>query len=152
MKEQQAPVSEERFKALLKSHDLKVTPQRLAVHNAMLNLVHASPEAVSDFIAAGSSRRIAVSSVYNILNQMASLGIYRKRLSADSTLYFDAVPVNHIHLYDYANSEFKDILDPELLAAAEERVKKHRYRGYKVDRVEINIICHPSRRKKQKQI
>lgn len=152
MKEQQAPVSEERFKALLKSHDLKVTPQRLAVHNAMLSLVHASPEAVADFIASNSSRRIAVSSVYNILNQMAALGIYRKRLSAGSTLYFDAVPVNHIHLYDYVNSEFRDIQDPDLLAAVEEKVKKHRYRGLKVDRVEVSIICHPSRRKKQKQI
>ncbi len=147
-----SPISEERFRTLLKSHGLKVTPQRLAVHNAMLSLVHASAEAVSDFIASTGEKRIAVSTVYNILNHMASLGIYHRRLSADTTLYFDAVPINHIHLYNYVSNEFRDIQDPDLLASIEETIKRHRYRGLKVERVEVNVICHPSRRKKQKQI
>ena len=147
-----SPVSEERFRNLLKSHGLKVTPQRLAVHNAMLSLVHANAETVSQFIASAGGKKISVSSVYNILNQMAELGIYRKRLSSDSTLYFDAVPANHIHLYNYVSNEFKDIQDPELLALVEESIKRHRYRGLKVERVEVNVICHPSRKKKQKQI
>ena len=152
MSQQLSPVPEERFRNLLKSHGLKVTPQRLAVHNAMLSLVHASAESVSQYIAATGERQISVSSVYNILNQMAELGIYRKRLSSDSTLYFDAVPANHIHLYNYVSNEFKDIQDPELLAQVEETIKRHRYRGLKVERVEVNVICHPSRKKRQKQI
>ena len=147
-----SPVTEERFRTLLKSHGLKDTPPRLAVHNAMLSLVHASAEAVSQFIVSSGGKRISVSSVYNILNQMAELGIYRKRLTADSTLYFDAIPINHIHLYNYVSNEFKDIQDQELLAQVEETIKRHRYRGLKVERVEVNIICHPSRKKKQKQI
>ena len=147
-----SPVTEERFRNLLKSHGLKVTPQRLAVHNAMLSLVHANAETVSQFIASQGEKKISVSSVYSILNQMAELGIYRKRLSSDSTLYFDAVPANHIHLYNYVSNEFKDIQDPELLAQVEESIKRHRYRGLKVERVEVNVICHPSRKKKQKQI
>ena len=147
-----SPVTEERFRNLLKSHGLKVTPQRLAVHNAMLSLVHANAETVSQFIASQGEKKISVSSVYSILNQMAELGIYRKRLSSDSTLYFDAVPANHIHLYNYVSNEFKDIQDPELLALVEESIKRHRYRGLKVERVEVNVICHPSRKRKQKQI
>ena len=140
------------FKALLKQHKLKATPQRLAVHNAMLALIHASAEQVADTIKEESTLKVSVSSVYNILSQMASLGIYGRRLSTNNIMYFDVNPANHLHLYDPQNNIFKDIQDPELLRDLEERIKKHRYRGFRVSGVEVNIICHPpKKRKKQSQ-
>ena len=42
----------EEFKAILKKHSLKATPQRLAVHEAMMNLGHASADMVTDAIKA----------------------------------------------------------------------------------------------------
>ena len=72
----------DRFKSVLKRHSLKATPQRLAVHEAMLSLGHASADQVC-----------------------------------------------------------------ELLEMVESRIKSKRYRGYKVDGVDIQIICHPTTRK-----
>ena len=41
----------EEFKQLLKKHSLKATPQRLAVHEAMMSLGHASADMVTEVIS-----------------------------------------------------------------------------------------------------
>ena len=50
----EAPNVEE-FKRLLKKHNLKATQQRIAVHEAMLALGHASADMVTDKIREDSS-------------------------------------------------------------------------------------------------
>ena len=143
----------QKFKALLKQHNLKATPQRLAVHKAMLQLIHASAEQVASVLEEESELKVSVSSVYNILSQMATLGIYGRRLSVSNTMIFDVNPESHLHLYDPQNNIFKDIQDPDLMMEIEERIKKHRYRGFRVSSVEVDIICHPpKKRKKQSRI
>ena len=137
------------FKDQLKQHKLKATPQRLAVHNVMLELIHASAEQVAAVLKEESEMKVSVSSVYNILSQMASLGIYGRRLSVNNTMFFDVNPASHLHLYDPQNNIFKDIQDPELMRELEERIKKHRYRGFRVSNVEVNVICHPPKKRKK---
>ena len=139
----------QKFKALLKQHKLKATPQRLAVHNVMLQLIHASAEQVADVLKEASESKVSVSSVYNILSQMASLGIYGRRLSVNNVMFFDVNPESHLHLYDPQNNVFKDVQDPDLLMEIEERIKRHRYRGFRVSSVEVNIICHPPKKRKK---
>ena len=139
----------QKFKALLKQHRLKATPQRLAVHGAMLGLVHASAEQVAAALDQGQGPGVSVSSVYNILSQMASLGIYGRLLSADNVLYFDVNPDSHLHLYDPQDKVYRDIQEPGLLEDIEEKIKRHRYRGFKVSSVEVNVICYPSRKRKK---
>lgn len=137
----------DRFKSVLKRHSLKATPQRLAVHEAMLSLGHASADQVSEWISAKGSARVTVASVYNILTQMTLLGVYTHRFSANNKMYFDVNNFKHIHLYDSVNNEFRDVLDDELLEEVEARIKGRRFRGYKVDGVDLQIICHPTGRK-----
>ncbi|MBO7117951.1 MAG: transcriptional repressor [Bacteroidales bacterium] len=139
----------QKFKALLKQHKLKATPQRLAVHNVMLQLIHASAEQVADVLKEASESKVSVSSVYNILSHMASLGIYGRRLSVNNVMYFDVNPENHLHLYDPQNNIFKDVQDPDLLMEIEEKIKRHRYRGFRVSSVEVNVICHPPKKRKK---
>ena len=136
----------EHFREALKAHGLKATGQRLAIHAAMLELGHASADMVREAIEA-KGEKITVASVYNTLSQLALLGIYKHRLSANNKMYFDVNTFRHIHLYDTVNNEFKDVIDEELMETVESRVRKKRYRGYKVDGVDIQIICHPTTRK-----
>ncbi|MBR4227650.1 MAG: transcriptional repressor [Bacteroidales bacterium] len=137
----------DRFKSVLKRHSLKATPQRLAVHEAMLSLGHASADQVCELLDSKGGTRVTVASVYNILTQMTLLGIYTHRFSANNKMYFDVNGFKHLHLYDTVNNEFKDVMDDELLEMVESRIKSKRYRGYKVDGVDIQIICHPTTRK-----
>ena len=137
------------FRVLLKEHGLKFTNQRLAVHEAMMRLGHASADMVTEEIKKAGTARVTVASVYNILSQLALLGVYRHRMSSGSKMFFDVNSYNHIHLYDIRNHEYCDILDDELMGLVESRLNHRRWRGYKVDSIDIQIVCHPTRRRAQ---
>ena len=134
------------FKRTLRSHQLKATSQRLLVHKAMLKLGHASVDMVWEWLNQEGETRISVASVYNILTQLADLGIYQHRLSGNNKMYFDVNTFKHIHLYDTVNNEYKDVMDDELIAMVEQRLMERRFRGYKVDAVDIQILCHPGKK------
>ncbi len=140
------------FKSLLKKYSLKATPQRLAVHSAMQVLGHASADMVTEEVARQGRTKVTVASVYNILTQLALLGIYAHRLSIGNKMYFDVNTHQHIHLYDTVNSTFMDVEDEDLTAMIEARLGKRRFRGYKVDGIDIQILCHPSKNKLMKII
>ncbi len=136
----------EAFKKALKAHGLKATDQRLAIHAAMLELGHASADMVREHIVSQGGK-ITVASVYNTLTQLSLLGIYKHRLSANNKMYFDVNTVKHIHLYDVYNNTYKDIIDEELTMTVETALKKRRFKGFRVDGIDIQILCHPSHRK-----
>lgn len=141
------PLSLDGFRSLLKRHSLKATPQRLAVHEAMLSLGHACADQVCEWISAQGRTSFTTASVYNILSQMSGLGVYSHRLSANNKMYFDVNTFTHIHLYDSVNNEYKDILDEELVELIESKIKNKRYRGFKVDGIDLQVICHPTAKK-----
>ena len=138
------------FKLRLKSLNLKATPQRVAVHEAMLELVHATADMVCEHIAATSKTRISAASVYNILSAMADLGIYARRFNAGSKMWFDVNTFRHLHAYDSVSDTFLDIFDDTLAGAVEDILKRKRIRGYRIDRIDVQLICSPTRRKPKK--
>lgn len=138
----------DRFRNVLKAHSLKATPQRLAVHEAMLRLGHASADMVTDEIRKSCDTKVTVASVYNILTNMAMLGIYHHRLSSNNKMYFDVNTFKHFHIYDCENHEFKDVVDNELVELIENYFSKRRFRGYSIEDIDIQLIGKPTRRKK----
>jgi len=137
----------ERFTRLLKARGLKATKQRVAIHEAMMELGHASADMVCNFIKEKGEISVTTASVYNTLSQLALFGIYKYRMSPDSKMYFDVNTKKHIHLYNSFNNTFKDLDDKEILEAVEEKLKSRHYRGFKICALDIQIICYPSRRK-----
>lgn len=135
----------EEFKKLLKKHSLKSTQQRLAVHNAMLKLGHASADMVTEEIRGQGTTNVTVASVYNILSQIALLGIYDHRMSANNKMYFDVNTFRHIHLYDYVNNTFKDVIDDDFMDNLDAYFAKKKFKGYRVECVDVQIVCRPSR-------
>ena len=137
----------EEFKAILKKHALKATPQRLAVHEAMMNLGHASADMVTDAIKEKETAKVTVASVYNILTQMAMLGIYHHRLSSNNKMYFDVNTFKHIHFYDQANHVFRDVIDDELVQMIESHLSRKKVKGYKIESFDIQLVGRPTRKK-----
>ena len=137
----------EEFKDILKKHSLKATPQRLAVHEAMMSLGHASADMVTDEIKENSSAKVTVASVYNILTQMAMLGVYHYRLSSNNKMYFDVNTFKHIHFYDHDNHTFRDVIDDELVKLIESHLSRKRVKGYKIESFDIQLIGRPTRKK-----
>ena len=131
---------------ILNRSGLKLTAQRLAVHRAMLYLEHASADQVAARIREKEDVRVTPASVYNILLCFAGLGIYGRRPSTDSKMYFDANPTSHIHLYDTQNQNWRDLNDAELVSWFDAHFKGRRFRGYKIDGFEVLLLCHPTRK------
>ena len=137
----------EEFKAILKKHALKATPQRLAVHEAMIALGHASADMVTEAVKEKSTAKVTVASVYNILTQMASLGIYHHRMSSNNKMYFDVNTFKHMHLYDSENHTFKDVVDDDLVALIESYLNRKRVKGYKIESIDIQLVARPTKKK-----
>ena len=137
----------EEFKELLRKHSLKATPQRLAVHEAMMELGHASADMVTEVIKAKGTAKVTLASVYNILTQMAMLKIYNYRHSANNKMYFDVNTFKHMHLYDSENHMFKDVIDDELVSIIESHLSRKRVKGYKIENFDIQLIGRPTRKK-----
>ena len=134
------------FRTRLKRHGLKATRQRLEVHEAMRTLGHASADMVSEEIGRRGNVKVTVASVYNILSQLADLRIYNRRLSGNNKMYFDVNTYRHIHLYDLKNNAYRDIVDDELMDLIDAKLSRRRFRGYKVEGVDVQILCQPTRK------
>ena len=135
------------FKIILKKNSLKATPQRLAVHEAMMELGHASADMVTEVIKNKGVAKVTIASVYNILTHMAMLKIYNYRLSANNKMYFDVNTFKHIHLYDHENHVFRDVVDDELIALLESYLGRKRVKGYKIEGIDIQLVGRPTRKK-----
>ncbi|MBE6250745.1 MAG: hypothetical protein E7111_03745 [Bacteroidales bacterium] len=137
----------EEFKEILHKLSLKATPQRLAVHQAMMELGHASADMVTEAVKAKGTAKVTLASVYNILTQMAMLKVYDYRLSANNKMYFDVNTFKHIHLYDQENHLFKDVIDDDLVTLIESYLKRKRVRGYKIESIDIQLVGRPTKKK-----
>ena len=137
----------EEFKEILRKHSLKATPQRLAVHEAMMELGHASADMVTDVIKEKGTAKVTLASVYNILTQMAMLKVYNYRLSANNKMYFDVNTFKHMHLYDSENHMFKDVVDDDLIALIESYLTRKRVKGYKIESIDIQFVARPTKKK-----
>jgi Fe2+ or Zn2+ uptake regulation protein len=137
----------EEFKTILRKHSLKATPQRLAVHEAMMSLGHACADMVTQAIKEKGAAKVTVASVYNILTQMSMLGIYHYRLSSNNRMYFDVNTFKHIHLYDQENHTFRDVVDDDLVKLLESYLGRKRVKGYKIESIDIQLVARPTKKK-----
>ena len=137
------------IRPFLKAKGMRATSQRLAVHEAMLDLGHACADQVSEYIEQHGQTRITTSSVYNILSQFSDLGLYARRFTLDNRLLFDINTEAHLHLYDSRGHVVKDVYDSNLMEIVTSYARKHRFVGYKLDSVEIQLVCHPKRKRKK---
>lgn len=136
------------FRTQLRRHGLRATRQRLAVHEAMMELEHASADMVCEKLSERGTS-IPTASVYNILSQLADYRIYGRRLSATSKMFFDVDSSRHIHLYDRENHCFLNVVDEQLPLLIASQLKRRRFKGFTVEDLDVQIIVKPTRKKKK---
>lgn len=136
------------FKSFLARRGLKATSQRMAVHESMLKLVHASADQVAADIAARTGKKVTMSSVYNILNDMTCAGAYVCRIGAAGKMFFDVDPGSHIHLFDMENNVFKDVVDEELASMVKEHLSHRRFRGYSIENINVQILVRSTKKRR----
>lgn len=140
-------MTQDEFRTQLRRHKLKATRQRLAVHEAMMELGHASADMVREELAKRGSQ-VTTASVYNILAQLADYRIYTRRMSATNKMFFDINNTRHIHLYDRENNTYRDLADDELQSLVYAHLKRRRFKGYTVEDIDIQFVARPTHKNK----
>jgi len=124
----------------LKDKGLKVTPQRIAVLEALI-LLNNHPAA--DEIAASVRKNhphIATGTVYNILDIMVDRGIISKVKSDRDIMRYDAMLDSHHHLYCIESDRIGDYFDEELNLLLENYFAEKQIPGFSIDEVKLQII------------
>ena len=136
------------LRSQLRRHGLRATKQRMAVHEVMMELEHASADMVQEKLTERGTP-VTVSSVYNILSQMADYRIYSRRLSATNKMFFDIVASRHIHLYDRENHTYRNLQDEELSTLVAAHLKRRKFKGYTIEDIDIQLIAKPTRKNRK---
>ena len=143
-RKQRSLLSLDDFCTQLRRHGLKATRQRLAVHGIMMELEHASADAVQKKLEERGAS-VTVASVYNILSQLADYRIYGRRLSATNKMFFDIEGSRHVHMYDRENHVYRNLKDDEeLTELVAAHLKRRRFKGDTVEGIDIQIIAKPT--------
>ena len=114
-----------------------------------MQLGHASADMVTDAIRRNGKAKVTVASVYNILTQLALLGIYDYRMSANNKMYFDVNTFPHMHIYDRESHIYKDVIDDVLIGIVEEKLRHRRFKGFRIEHIDIQLIGVSSKKKFQ---
>ncbi len=119
---------------------LKVTPQRLAVLEAVIELGnHPSAEKVIEFIKSNHPN-IAVGTVYKTLETYVEKGIVKKVKTDRDIMRYDAVLDKHHHLYCLESNKIEDYYDDDLNKIIEDYFNKNEIKNFKIEDIKLQII------------
>ena len=128
---------------------LKITPQRIAVLEAVVELRnHPTAEKVIDFIKTNHPN-IATGTVYKTLETFVEKGLIKKVKTDRDIMRYDAITDPHHHLYSSATDRIEDFFDPELLKIIEKYFETHEIPNFKIEDIKLQIIGEFLTKKKQ---
>ena len=123
----------------LKSCNLKVTPQRIAVMDGVINLKnHPTAENLIDYIKTNYPN-IATGTVYKTLDTLVKNNLI-KRVKTDSDIMrYDAVIERHHHLYCIESDRIEDFYDSDLDIIIDNYLKKKNIPNFKIEYIKLQI-------------
>ena len=124
----------------LKDSGLKVTPQRIAVFDAVINLKsHPRAENVTDYIKSNHPN-IATGTVYKTLETLVKCGIIKKVKTDADIMRYDAIVEKHHHLYCADSERIEDFVDPELDKMLEKYLKDKKIPNFQIGEIKLQIV------------
>jgi Fur family peroxide stress response transcriptional regulator len=145
-------VNKEKIIAALKGCGLKVTPQRIAVFDAVINLNnHPTAENVTDYIKSNHPN-IATGTVYKALETLVRCGIINKVKTDTDIMRYDAITEKHHHLYCAESERIEDFVDLELDKMLEKYLKNKKIPNFKIEDIKLQIVGKFADRIKDKRL
>lgn len=128
------------YKKIIKEAELKVTPQRIAVLEAVLTRGdHPSADEIIFFIRKNHPN-IAAGTVYKTLETLVDKKIlYRVKTDRDIMRY-DGVLKKHHHLYSSVSDRIEDFFDDDLDRIIEEHFKNKVISNFRVEGIRLQLI------------
>ena len=124
----------------LKNGNLKVTPQRIAVLEALKSLKdHPTADKIKEYVVKNHPN-IAVGTIYKTLETFVDKGLVKKVKTEQDVMRYDAILDKHHHLYCEDTDRIEDFFDNQLNDMLEEYFKKKKIPNFKVKDIKLQII------------
>jgi Fur family transcriptional regulator, peroxide stress response regulator len=119
---------------------LKVTPQRIAILNAILQLNnHPAAENIIDFIRKNYPN-ISTATVYKVLDALYEKGLINKVKTDHDVMRYDAVLEKHHHIYCSDSERIEDYKDGELDALILAYFERKGIPNFTLEDVRLQIV------------
>lgn len=118
---------------------LKVTPQRLAVLEALNNLKnHPTAENVKEYVILNHPN-IAIGTIYKTLETFVEKGIIKMVKTEKDVMRYDSILEAHHHLYCENTETIEDYFDDELNVMLENYFKKKEIPNFEIKEIKLQI-------------
>lgn len=123
----------------LKERGLKITPQRIAIYDAVVSLKnHPTADNIIDFIK-HNHPYISTGTVYKVLNTFVENKLLKKVKSEKDIMRYDAIIEHHHHLYCIDTDRIEDYEDQQLDDLVLEYFKQKKIKNFKIEDVKLQI-------------
>jgi Fur family peroxide stress response transcriptional regulator len=133
------PISISQIKDKLVKKGLKVTPQRIAILEAIYSLNnHPTAEMIMAYIK-DTHPGIASATVYKVLDALVENQLVKRVKTAKDIMRYDGIVENHHHLYSSESEEIKDYMNEELDQLLATFFKKNGIDDFKIEEIKLQI-------------
>lgn len=137
------------FREKLQEKGLKVTPQRVAIFEAIVTLKnHPTAENVIEYIKENHPN-IAVGTVYKVLDSLVENELVKKVKTEKDIMRYDAVLSHHHHLYCAETERIEDYEDEHLTRLINNYFEKNKIANFKVHDIKLQITGQFNNNEKQ---
>ena len=127
------------FREKLQEKGLKVTPQRVAIFEAILRLDnHPTADDIISFIKKNHPN-ISVGTVYKVLDTFVDNNLLKKVKTEKDIMRYDHYITNHHHLYCSESERIEDFKDEKLNQLIGDYFKKHKIKNFKIQDIKLQI-------------
>ena len=132
-------MTSEYFREQLKAKGLKITPQRIAIYEAVVELKnHPTAENIIDYIKTNHPN-VSVGTVYKVLDSLVENQLLKKVKNEKDIMRYDAIMQKHHYLYCSETDKIEDFKDPELDKIIADYFSKKKIKGFKVKDISLQI-------------
>ena len=119
---------------------LRVTPQRVAIYDAILKLRnHPTAEEIIAVIKKDQPH-IATGTVYKVLDSLVENGLIVKVKTEKDIMRYDAITENHHHLYCAESDRIEDYFDKDLNELIGNYFEQKGIPHFKIEDIKLQII------------
>ncbi|MGC1392529.1 MAG: Fur family transcriptional regulator [Bacteroidales bacterium] len=119
---------------------LKVTPQRMAILEAIIKLNnHPTAENIIDYIRKNYPN-IATATVYKVLDALVANKLIEKVKTERDVMRYDAIMESHHHIYYSDSDRIEDYSDDVLNELLEKYFEKKKIPDFKIEDIKLQII------------
>ena len=132
-------ISISQIKDKLVEKGLKVTPQRIAILEAIYTLRnHPTAEMIMDYIK-DTHPGIASATVYKVLDALVENRLIKRVKTEKDRMRYDGIVENHHHIYCSESEEIKDYMNEELDQLLTAFFQKNEINDFKIEEIKLQI-------------